>query len=320
MNPLKHFNARTLDDAVLAANENSLIIAGGTDCLSLLKNSILPIYPQELVNIKTVSELDYIVEEAAGLRIGALTRLADIVESAVVTAEYGVLAEAAKSVASPQIRNMGTIAGNLCQDTRCWYYRCSPFTGKSYFCTRKGGRVCFAVAGDNRYHAILGGKGCFAVNPSDLAVALAALDARITVKGTTSERAIPIKEFYTVQGNILKPHELVTDIWIPRPPPQAKQRFLKFRLRKAIDFAIVSVASIITMEDEVCRDASIVLGAVAPVPLRAAEAEQAIKGKVVNEETAHNAAKASVAGATPLSGNAYKVEIAQALVKRAILF
>ena len=320
MNPLKHFNARTLDDAVLAANENSLIVAGGTDCLSLLKNSIFPIYPQELVNIKTLSELDYIVEEAAGLRIGALTRLADIVESAVVVAEYGVLAEAAESVASPQIRNMGTIAGNLCQDTRCWYYRCSPFTGKSYFCTRKGGRVCFAVAGDNRYHAILGGKGCFAVNPSDLAVALAALDARITVKGTTSERAVPIKEFYTVQGNILKPHELVTDIWIPRPSPQAKQRFLKFRLRKAIDFAIVSVASIITMEDDVCRDASIVLGAVAPVPLRAAEAEQAIKGKVVNEETAQRAAKASVAGATPLSGNAYKVEIAQALVKRAILF
>src|SRR5450759_1912798 len=107
---------------------------------------------------------------------------------------------------------MGTIGGNLCQDTRCWYYRCSPFTGRSYFCSRKGGRVCFAVAGDNRYHAILGGKGCFAVCPSDMAIVLAALDARITVKGPASERTIPSKDFYTILGNILKQNEIVTDI------------------------------------------------------------------------------------------------------------
>lgn len=319
MNPLKHFNARTLDDAILAAGENSKIIAGGTDCLSILKNRVLPNYPEVLVNIKTIPDLEYVAEEATGLRIGALTRLSDIVESAVVREKYGILADAAKSIASPQIRNMGTIGGNLCQDTRCWYYRCSPFTGRSYFCSRKGGRVCFAVAGDNRYHAILGGKGCFAVCPSDMAIALAALDARITVKGPASERTIPIKDFYTILGNIIKQNEIVTDIRIPHPPQGAKQTFLKFRLRKAIDFAIVSVASIITIEDGVCQDARIVLGAVAPTPIRVVEGEDEIKGKVINAETAEKAAKAAVAGATPLSMNAYKVEIAKALVKRAML-
>ncbi len=319
MNPLKHFNARTLDEAILAAGENSQIIAGGTDCLSILKNRVLPNYPEVLVNIKTIPDLEYIAEEVTGLRIGALTRLSDIVESAVVREKYGILADAAKSIASPQIRNMGTIGGNLCQDTRCWYYRCSPFTGRSYFCSRKGGRVCFAVAGDNRYHAILGGKGCFAVCPSDMAIALAALDAGITVKGPASERTIPIKDFYTILGNILKQNEIVTDIRIPPPPQGAKQTFLKFRLRKAIDFAIVSVASIITIEDGVCQDARIALGAVAPTPIRVVEVEDEIKGKVINVETAEKAAKAAVAGATPLSMNAYKVEIAKALVKRAIL-
>lgn len=319
MKPLKHFNARTIKDAVLAANEKSKIIAGGTDCLSLLKNRVLPVYPEVLVNIKTVAGLAYIEEDAEGLRIGALAKLADIAGSPLVRERYSLFADAAKSVASPQIRNMATLGGSLCQDTRCWYYRCPSVAGEDYRCYRKGGRVCFAVAGDNRYHAILGGKGCFAVCPSDTAIALTALDAEIMVQGLGGERSIPIKDFYLIMGTVLKPGEIVTGVRIPKPPAGDKQRFFKFRLGKAVDFAIVSVASAITMVDGICREARIALGATAPVPVRAMAAEEAIKGKAINATTVGEAATAAVAGSVPLSMNAYKVEIAKALVIKAIL-
>lgn len=319
MKPLKHFNARTIEDAALAANEKYKIIAGGTDCLSLLKNGVLPVYPEVLVNMKTVAGLAYIEEDAEGLRIGALAKLADIAGSPLVRERYNLFADAAKSIASPQIRNMATLGGNLCQDTRCWYYRCPSVAGEDYRCYRKGGRVCFAVAGDNRYHAILGGKGCFAVCPSDTAIALTALDAEIMVQGLGGERLIPIKDFYLIMGTVLKPGEIVTGVRIPKPPAGNKQRFIKFRLGKAVDFAIGSVASVITMVDGICREAGIALGAVAPAPVRAMAAEDAIKGKAVNATTAGEAATAAVAGSVPLSMNAYKVEIAKALVIKAIL-
>lgn len=319
MRPFEHFNATTVEDAVLAANKKSKIVAGGTDCLSILKNRVLPTYPEVLVNIKTIPGLEYIKETAEGLKVGALTKLSDIEASPIVKEKYSMLAEAAKSVGSPQIRNMGTIGGNLCQDVRCWYYRCSPLTGRDYFCYRKGGNVCFAVAGDNRYHAILGGRRCFAVCPSDTAIALSALDAKICVQGKSGERTIPIKDFFKTMGNALSPDEIVKDIKVPKPPKGCKQTFIKFRLRKAIDFAIVSVASVIIIEGGICQDAQIALGAVAPTPVRATKAEEAIKGKAINITIAEAAAKAAVAGVKPLSMNAYKVEITKALIKRAIL-
>jgi xanthine dehydrogenase YagS FAD-binding subunit len=320
MQPLRHVNAKTIDEAVSTAHKKSMMIAGGTDCLSMLKNRILPMHPEVLLNIKTISGLEYINEDGNGLNVGALTKLSDIAESPIVRERYGILADAAQSVASPQIRNMGTLGGNLCQNTRCWYYRCSPFTGRSYICFRKGGRECFAVAGDNRYHAILGGKRCFAVCPSDTAVALSALDATIRIQGPAGKRAVSIHDFFTAMGNVLKSHEIVTDIQIPAPVNGAKQIFIKFRLRKAIDFAIVSVASIIDCGDGGrCRDARIALGAVAPAPIRATHAEESIKGKIINIATAVEAAQAAVTGAMPLSMNAYKVEIAKTLVKRCIL-
>jgi xanthine dehydrogenase YagS FAD-binding subunit len=179
--------------------------------------------------------------------------------------------------------------------------------------------VCFAVAGDNRYHAILGGKGCFAVCPSDMAIALAALEAEITVRGPAGERTIPIRDFYTIAGNSLKQSELVTEIRITPPPRGARQTFLKFRLRKALDFAIVSVAAVIKIEGGICQEARIALGAVAPTPIRAAAAERVLVGQAINAEMAEQAAQAAVAGANPLAMNAYKVEIAKALVKKALL-
>ncbi|MBI4329898.1 MAG: xanthine dehydrogenase family protein subunit M [Chloroflexi bacterium] len=319
MRPFEHFNAGTVGEAILAAQGNSRIIAGGTDCLSMVKNRLLPAYPEVLVNIKTIPGLGNIQEDAEGLKIGALTTLANLEDSPTVKEKYGILADAARSIGSPQVRNMATIGGNLCQDVRCWYYRRSPLTGRGYFCYRKGGPVCFAVGGDNRYHAILGGKLCFAVCPSDTAIALTALEADIIVQGKAGDRKIPVKDFFVTMGNVLTPGEIVKEIRVPKPPKEGKQTFLKFRLRKAIDFAIVSVASVIAIEGGVCQDARIVLGAVAPMPIRARNAEEAIMGKTIDTAMAEAAAMTAVAGAKPLTMNAYKIEITKALVKRAIL-
>ena len=247
------------------------LIAGGTDLLGILKDRILPDYPEAIINIKTIPGLDYIKEDAKGLKIGALTTLSDIAKSPVVKEKYKVLAEAAYAVATPQIRNMATLAGNLCQDVRCWYYRYPHAIGGRILCLRKGSGPCLAVSGDNRYHAILGGKGCFAVCPSDTAVALTALDAKIKIAGLRKKRIVPVKDFFTTLGNVLEPGEMVTEIQLPKPPDRAKQTFLKLTLRKPVDFAIVSVASVITLEDGICKDASIVLGAVAPVPIQGGE-------------------------------------------------
>jgi xanthine dehydrogenase YagS FAD-binding subunit len=175
------------------------------------------------------------------------------------------------------------------------------------------------VLGDNRYHAILGGKGCFAVCPSDTAVALTALHAKIKIAGLRKKRIVPVKDFFTTLRNVLQPGEMVTEIQLPRPSDIAKQTFLRLTLRKPVDFAIVSVASVISLEDGICRDASIALGAVAPVPIQAVKAEEIIRGKAITPAAAAEAAEAAVAGAKPLSMNAYKIEETKILVQRAIM-
>jgi xanthine dehydrogenase YagS FAD-binding subunit len=176
-----------------------------------------------------------------------------------------------------------------------------------------------AVSGDNRYHAILGGKGCFAVSPSDTAVALTSLNAVMKVAGTRKNRIVPVKDFFKTLGNVLQAGEMVTEIHIPRPLTEARQTFLKLTLRRPIDFATVSVASVISLENGICKDASIVLGAVAPVPMKVPKAERILTGKPLDARTAEEAAEAAVIGAKPLSMNAYKVEIARMLVKRVLL-
>jgi xanthine dehydrogenase YagS FAD-binding subunit len=249
-----------------------------------------------------------------------------------------------RSVATPHIRNMATIGGNLAQDVRCWFYRYPRHIGGPIACLRKGGKFCSALAGDNRYHSIFGAaglhespraaqtssgsdipsypnkvrKGCFAVNPSDIAVALLALDASIV----TTKRSLPAPHFFgatATSSTVLEPDELIREILIPKPPAAARQRYEKFSLRKPIDFAVVSVASILTVGNGVCQDARIVLGAVAPDPLRVRRAEDLIKGRTVDAATAEEAATHALAGASPLKMNDYKVEIAKVLVKRAIL-
>jgi xanthine dehydrogenase YagS FAD-binding subunit len=222
-------------------------------------------------------------------------------------------------VASPQIRNVATIGGNLCQDVRCCYYRYPRHIGGPINCARKGNGPCLAVKGDNRQHAIMEGRRCFAVCPSDTAVALALYDAQLLVAGPAGERRLAVREFYTPLGNGLDKNELVREIEIPAISPQSRQTFHKFTLRKPIDFAIVSVAIAVSVSDGVCSDARIAVGAVAPGIHRALAAEEFLRGRPLNEDSAAQAGELAVTGARPLSRNGYKVEIARTLVARALL-
>jgi len=307
MNKVTVINATSLDEAVSALGSNSAVLAGGTDILNVLKAFILPDPPDTLVNIKTIPGLSYIEENGGMLKIGAATKLADIAESSVVNGKWSSLAQAARAVGSPQLRHMGTIAGNLVQDCRCWYYRAEQM---GFNCFRKGGTLCFLTAGNNDKHsAIFGGQVCFTNSVSDTANPLVALDATIV----TTKRNIPAGDLLVVLGNILDDNEIITEIQVPEPAAGTSQIFLKWAERKAIDFAEVSVATAISSSG-----AKIVLGGVAPVPWRATAAEAALPD-------VDAAATASVDGAFPLPangtgniGNRYKIQLTKAMVKRAL--
>ena len=289
------------------------IIAGGTDLLGRLKDDIMPTYPATLVNIKTIPNLNYINQDSSGLKIGTLALIDDIANSSTVSGTWPALSAAASNVASPHIRSMGTIGGNLAQHVRCWYYR-NP--NNRFNCLRKGGTTCYAASGDNRYHSIFGApKGCNSVYPSDSATALMALNASIV----TNKRTIGIESFFdALTGTVLGSGELITEVDVPTPPAGSKQTFTKFRLRKSIDFSILNVATMVTMNGTTCTAARIALGGVAPTPLRSTAAETAIVGQTLNATTAAAAASAAVALATPLQYNAYKVPILKTLLTRAL--
>jgi xanthine dehydrogenase YagS FAD-binding subunit len=313
MKAFSHTNAKTLEEASTAlADGKAVIIAGGTDLIGRLKDNILPTYPTALINIKTIPGLDYIKEEGGVLKIGATTRLADIAAHPVIKEKYTALAQAAGRVATPHVRDMGTIGGNINQLHRCWYFR-KP-EDRFNDCVRKGGQTCFAVMGDHRYHSIFGmDNGCFAAHPSDTAPALIALNATIV----TTKRQVKAEEFWEVkcpESTVLTPGEIVTAIHVPAPPAGAKSAFLKFAIRKSIDFPIVNCAVLVGGGAP-----RIALNAVAPKPYRATKAEAAIAGKAINEETAEAAGAALVEDAIPLNTNNYKVQIARTLVKRALL-
>ncbi len=310
----EHIDAKTVDEAAsILRTAKAVVISGGTDILGAMRFEILPNYPEVVVNLKTIPGLEYIKEEAGMLKIGALTRLEDIAKDNLVRTKYTALAEGAHRTATPHIREMGTIGGNICQMTRCWYFR---LPDNRFYCIRKGGKTCYAMAGDNRYHSIFGAvKMCVAVNPSDTAPALVALDAKIK----TNKRLIEAEKFWDMNipgSTVLAPDEIVTEIQIPSPPPGAKSSFIKFAIRKSIDFPIVNCAALIAKSQ-----ARICLNAVHNRPYRAVKAEELIKGQTINEDTADAAGAAAVASAKALPGdrNKWKIPIAKAMVKRAIL-
>jgi len=316
-----HIDALTVGEAVSHLRRygnGASAIAGGTDLLGKMKDGILPRYPEAIVNLKTIPGLDFIREERGMLTIGALTRLQDIATHSGIECRYAALAEAARKTASPNLREMGTLGGNICQDIRCWYYR-SP--NNRFPCLKKGGGRCYAIDGDNRYHSIFGGtveEGCYAVHPSDTAPALIALGASVK----TSKRTLEAEAFFEAgvgKTTVLDNDEIVTEIQVPIPPGSTRSAFSKFALRKSIDFPIVNCAAMITISGGDAVGARICLNAVHFKPHRALEAEESIRGKVINQENAEEAGAAAVSSARPMSHNGYMVQIAKTLVKRTIL-
>ncbi len=321
MRKFRHLDATSVDEAVSwlrRYGHRASVIAGGTDLLGKMKDEILPTYPEAIIDLKTIPGLDFIREEDGMLKIGALSRLHDIAVNPTVKDRYPALAMAAHRTASPNVREMATIGGNICQDIRCWYYR-SP--RNRFPCLRKGGGRCYAIEGDNRYHSIFGGSvegGCYAVHPSDIAPALIALDANIV----TSQRTIKAENFFQVgvgRTTVLDGDEIVTEIQVPAPVEGTKSTFIKFAMRTSIDFPIVNCAAMISNPDGVVAGARICLNAVHVKPYRAHEAERAIEGKTIDELNADAAGESSVVRAEPLRYNRYMVQVAKTLVKRAIL-
>jgi xanthine dehydrogenase YagS FAD-binding subunit len=313
MKAFNHVNAKSLAEVQTAlADGKTNLIAGGTDLIGTLKDNILPTYPETLINLKTVPGLDYIKVEGGMLKIGAATRLADIAADSKIKEKYTALSQAALRVATPHVRDMGTIGGNIAQLHRCWYFRKPE---NRFNCARKGGNTCFAMTGDNRYHSIFGAEnGCLAVHPSDTAPALIALNAKVV----TSKRTVEAEKFFEVKkpgSTVLEADEIIKEIQIPTPPAGAKSAFVKFAFRKSIDFPIVNCAVMVGGDSP-----RICLNAVAPKPYRAVKAEEAIKGKPINEANAEAAGEAAIADASSFPKAAqFKKQIAKTLVKRALL-
>jgi xanthine dehydrogenase YagS FAD-binding subunit len=294
------------------------VVGGGSEYLQLMKDHV--VNPDYVINLKTISGLNYIKEERGGFRIGALATLAEIEEHPSARDKLLILSDAAGEAASPQIRNAGTIAGNICQRPFCWYFRSSNFN-----CLRKSGQVCYTVTGDSRFHAILGAGPSYIVHPSDTAPALVALNAQIKIAGPAGEKAMPLEKFFVLPSvdfkreNILNPAEIVTEIYVPYPKPGSKGFYHKVRERLAWDHAIVAVATIVQSSGGVVGDARVVLGGVAPIPWRAPKAEEFLRGKKIDEEIAKKAGDIAMEGAKPLKDNVYKVGMAKSLVQRALL-
>ena len=301
-------------------DESPQVIAGGQDLLTSMKDYL--VRPSRLVNLKSIRGLDRIVSDGkGGLRIGALATLTQLEESPLVKRSFPGLAEAAHSVATPQIRNLGTVGGNLCPRPRCGYFRLEEAV-----CLKKGGSECFATEGENKYNAILGGGPSYFVHPSDLAPMLVAFGASVNITGGAGKRTVLLEKFFTLpsegaikRDNVLQQDEIITEVVVPASPFAAKSTYLKFKERESLDFAMASVAAALQQTpNKTVKQARIVLGGVAPVPWRVANAENYLVGKTLSDESLRETAKLALEGAKPLTKNGYKVPLTQTLVRRAL--
>lgn len=311
-------NARSIDDAIGQLNEKSLVKAGGVDLMDRLKEGLDS--PSRLVNIRSIPDLDYVKEESGWLHIGPMVTLTTLGEHPVIRQRYKVLSEAALNAATPHIRNMATVGGNLLQRPRCWYFR-----NEHFHCRRKGGEECFAQEGENEYHAIFDNEICAIVHPSAAACALTALGAKVQVKGSKGAREIALDDLFirpetdVTREHVLNAGELLTDIRVPAPSDSTRTAYTKVGHKESFDWPLVEVAVVLERSNGVVSKASVVLGAAAPVPWRSTAAEKALTGKALNEQSAREAAAAAVQGATPLSQNAYKLPMFEAVVRRTIM-
>ena len=307
--------AEALD--LVAAKPGSVLKAGGIDLLDHLKEHLLE--PPRVVDLKTIPGMNAISVEADGsIRIGPLVTLAQVAAHPGIRATHTALAQACGEAASPQIRNVATIGGNLLQRPRCWYYRLA-----SYRCLKKGGDICFAVGGENRYHTIFAEGACNAPHPSNAAMGLTALGASLAFHGSRGTRTLPAERFFTIPGqdpqreNAREADEILTAISLPAVLG-VRSTYASVREKAAFDWPLVSAAVGLRVEEGLVRDARIVLGAVATVPLRSAAAEQALLGRRLDDATAEAAANASVSGAQALSENGYKVDLLKILLRRTL--
>jgi xanthine dehydrogenase YagS FAD-binding subunit len=312
-------NSRSQAISLLGATwGNTEVLAGGTDLLALMKDDVVA--PKRLVNIKDVADLRGISSSAQGLRIGALTNLGELADDENVKKNYPALSEALLEAASPQIRNMATIGGNLCQRPRCWYFR----NRLGLLPKDESGKELVAT-GENRYHAVLGNQGpAKFVSPSTVVPILIAYGAKIHMEGPKGKRELPLEKFFVIpkteneREHDLRPNEIVTELVIP-PASDLKAAHYEIRQREAFDWPLAVAAVTLKLQGSNVQSSRIVLGYVAPVPWPSTEAQQAISGKPISKETAHKAADAALAKASPLSHNAYKVKLAKVAVVRAIL-
>jgi xanthine dehydrogenase YagS FAD-binding subunit len=323
LHPFEYVKARSIDEVVALLsppNEDVLPLAGGSDLLSEIKGGVLS--PARLVDLTGIAELNGMVETDDGLTIGANTTIADIAVHPSIRSRYTTLAEAASGLATPQIRNVGTLGGNLNQRPRCWYYR-HPLIQ----CLKKGGDRCYALAGSSKYLCITGGDRCYIVHPSDTAVALLALGATVEIAGPGGTRTLPIDEFFVppsrdlIRENVLAHGEIVTRVHVPGPTETEVVRrslYLKARERESGDFALVSVAALIGLEQGIIRHAAVTLGGVSPIPYRATQVEDYLRGKSTESVDPAYAGSLTLPDAHPMKDNGYKVPLSNNLVKRAI--
>ena len=306
---------KTLKDAIKQlSSEGSGVLAGGTDLLGCLRDGVFPI--KKAVSIADLADLRGIKKTAdGGLAIGALTTVTEVAENKIIKETYPALAQAAAEVASPQLRNQGTIGGNLCQKPRCWYYR------GEFLCLRKGGKLCYAASGENQFHCIFGGGPCYIVHPSDIAPALAAFNASVKTMGPKGARTIAVDAFHVLpavsvlRDTVLLQGELVTGIILPPPAKGARSSYRKVRARNSWDFAVAGAAIALSMEQGVVSKARIFLSGAAPVPWRSKATEEAITGKRLGPDVIAQAADATVKGAQPLEHNGYKVAIVRGIIQ-----
>jgi len=318
MKNFSYVKAGSLAEATQALSaKGARLHAGGTDLLGCLRDDIFDV--EKVVSISSLKNLKGISQTTdGGLKIGALTVLADIAAHPPIAEKYPVLAQAAVSVGTPQIREQGTIGGNLCQRLRCWYYR------SDLLCFKKGGSTCYGMNGESQYHAIFGGGPCFAVHPSDVAVALVALQGQIAITGPSGSKTVRADSFFVSpdksleKENILMPGEIVTAVQIPRAGANVKSSYRKLRTRGSWDFAQTSVAAVLLFDGDTVQSARIVLGGVAPIPWRVQSAEKLLTGKKLDRALAAAVAAAAASGANPLKDNGYKVQIVKGAVEETI--
>ncbi|HSP70609.1 MAG TPA: xanthine dehydrogenase family protein subunit M [Bryobacteraceae bacterium] len=323
MKSFTNVNARDLKDAAgqlqqaSKKGQSAAIVGGGSDMLGMVKERLVT--PDVLVNLKSIRGLDRVTEQRGEVVIGGLITLDALSRDPLIRKNYNVLAEAAGQVGTPQIRNAGTLAGNVCQRPWCWYYR------NGFPCYKNGGNTCFSITGENEFHAIFGGGPSFIVHPSDTAPALVALDAKFRIVGPAGERTIAAADFFRLPAdnpareNVLANDEVLAEIRLPAAKAGTRSTYHKEMDREAWTHAVVSVAVVMEMDGQVCKSARVVLGGVAPIPWRVPKVEAMLAGKRITPELAAQAGAGAVEGARPLGKNQYKVPLTQAVVKQTLV-